>query len=223
MGLLFLFKALLGAVSTLWNPSILRVCLKLSEFILLYRYHHNPILEHVSTLFVVYLGLFKKVDILFVYISYVISFPGFPSASPLPYTPSPCFYEGAPLPTHSLLPHCPSIPLHWGIKPSKEQGPSLPLMLDKAPSAPSVLSLTPPLGVPVLSLMVGFKHPYLYWSGSGRASQETADQAPVSKHFLTSAIVSGFGVCMWNRFPGGSVSGWSFFQSLLHTSFLYIL
>ena len=47
-------------------------------------------------------------------------------------------------------------------------------------------------------------------------------QAPVSKHFLTSAIVSGFGVCMWNRFPGGSVSGWSFFQSLLHTSFLYI-
>jgi hypothetical protein len=29
-----------------------------------------------------------------------------------------CFYEGAPPSTHSLPPHCPSIPLHWGIKPS---------------------------------------------------------------------------------------------------------
>jgi hypothetical protein len=26
-------------------------------------------------------------------------------------------------------------------------------------------------------------------------------QAPVSKHFLASAIVSGFGVCMWDGFP----------------------
>jgi hypothetical protein len=25
-------------------------------------------------------------------------------------------------PTHTLLPHCPSIPLHWGIKPSLKQG-----------------------------------------------------------------------------------------------------
>jgi hypothetical protein len=50
-------------------------------------------------------------------------------------------------PTHSLLPHCPSIPLHWGIKPSQEdQGPPLPLMPGKASSAPSVLPLTPPLG-----------------------------------------------------------------------------
>ena len=29
-------------------------------------------------------------------------------------------------------------------------------------------------GVPVLSWMVGCKQPHLYWSGSGRASQETA-------------------------------------------------
>jgi hypothetical protein len=42
------------------------------------------------------------------------------------------FYEGAPLPTHSLLPHCPSIPLRWGIEPSQGQGPPLPLMPDKA-------------------------------------------------------------------------------------------
>ena len=127
-------------------------------------------------------------------------------------------------PTYPLLPHHPSIPLHWGIKPLQGQGPPLSLMPGKAPSGPLVLPLTPPLGACAQShgWLRASEHPYLYWSGSGRASQETADQAPVSKHFLASAIVSGFGVCMWNRFPGGSVSGWPFFQSLLHTSFLYI-
>ena len=77
-------------------------------------------------------------------------------------------------PTYPLLPHHPSIPLHWG---------------------PLVLPLTPPLGACAQShgWLRASEHPYLYWSGSGRASQETADQAPVSKHFLTSAIVSGFG------------------------------
>jgi hypothetical protein len=44
----------------------------------------------------------------------------------------------------------------------------LPMGL-QTPSAPSVLPLTPPLGVPKLSLMVSFLH--LYWSGSGKASQ----------------------------------------------------
>ena len=43
-------------------------------------------------------------------------------------------------------PHCPSIPLHWGFKPSQEQGPPLPWMSDKACSALSALPLTPPLG-----------------------------------------------------------------------------
>ena len=48
----------------------------------------------------------------------------------------------------------------------------LPMEL-QSPSVPSVLSLTPPLGS-LLSPMVGCKHLHLYWSGSGRASQETA-------------------------------------------------
>jgi hypothetical protein len=30
------------------------------------------------------------------------------------------------------------------------------------------------IGVPVLSLMVGYESPHLYWSGSGIASKETA-------------------------------------------------
>ena len=33
--------------------------------------------------------------------------------------------------THFCLP-CPPLPLHWGIEPSKDQGPPLPLMPDKA-------------------------------------------------------------------------------------------
>ena len=44
----------------------------------------------------------------------------------------------------------------------------------QTPSAPSGLSLTPPLGDPMISSMVGCKHPSLYMSGSGKASQETA-------------------------------------------------
>jgi hypothetical protein len=40
-------------------------------------------------------------------------------------------------------------------------------------------------------------------------------QAPVNKLLLTSAIVSGFGGCLWDGSPSGAVSGLSFFQSLL--------
>jgi hypothetical protein len=38
-------------------------------------------------------------------------------------------------PTLLLPPHCPSISLCWGIKPSQIQGPPLPLMPDKQSSA----------------------------------------------------------------------------------------
>jgi hypothetical protein len=46
--------------------------------------------------------------------------------------------------------------------------------------------------------------------------REQPYQAPVSKHFLASAVVSGFGVCRWDGSLGGVVSGWPFLQSLLH-------
>ena len=90
--------------------------------------------------------IFFKLDTLFVYISNVFLFPGFPSANPLSHAPITCFYEVAPLPTYALLPHHPSIPLYWDIKPSQDQGPPLPLMPGKGPLVPSVLSLIPPLG-----------------------------------------------------------------------------
>ena len=71
-------------------------------------------------------------DILFIYISNVIPFPGLPSRNPLAHPSSPCFYEGAPKHTYPLLPPYPGIPLYWGIKPSHNQGQLLPVMSDKA-------------------------------------------------------------------------------------------
>lgn len=52
----------------------------------------------------------------------VTPFPSVPSGTSLSHFPSPYFYEDAPRLTYLLLPHCPSIPLHWGIKPSQDQG-----------------------------------------------------------------------------------------------------
>ena len=46
--------------------------------------------------------------------------------------------------------------------------------------------------------------------------REQLYQAPVSKYFLASAIVSGFGVWGWEGTDSGEDSGWPFLQSLLH-------
>jgi hypothetical protein len=43
-------------------------------------------------------------DIFFIYISNVFTFPGLPFGNPLSHPLSPCLYKGAPPPTHS----CPS-------------------------------------------------------------------------------------------------------------------
>ena len=45
---------------------------------------------------------------------------------------SSCFYDGVFPPTYLLPPLCHRISLHWGIKPSQDQGPLLPLIPDKA-------------------------------------------------------------------------------------------
>jgi hypothetical protein len=53
--------------------------------------------------------------------------------------------------------------------------------------------------------------------------REQLYQAPVNKHFLASAIVSGFGVNRWGGFLGGAVSSWPFLQFLLHSLSMHFL
>ena len=80
------------------------------------------------------------------------------------------------------------------------------------PSAPSELLLTPPLGSPHL---VQWLVASIY-NCIGRALAEPLRgqpyQVPVIKCFLASAIVSGFGVCMWDGTPvGQSLDGFRHF------------
>ena len=76
-------------------------------------------------------------------------------------------------------------------------------MSDKAPSAPSALPLTPPLGSLcsvrwlTASIRISIGHDLV------EPLKRLLYQDPVSKHFLASAIVSGFVVCMWDGSPGG--------------------
>jgi hypothetical protein len=124
----------------------------------------------------------------------------FPPASPLQTPcPIPPYSEGAPPSIYPLLPHYPIIPLNWDIKPSQDQGLPLPLMPGKAPSAPSVLPLTPLFGslcsVQWLSVSI------LICIGQNLAEplRRQVYQVPVSKLFLASAVVSEF----WYLHVGG--------------------
>jgi len=56
-------------------------------------------------------------------------FPSFLSWNPLSHL-APASMRCVP--THCFPPPCPGVPLYWGVKPSKGQGPLLPLMPDKA-------------------------------------------------------------------------------------------
>jgi hypothetical protein len=132
-----------------------------------------------------------------IYISNIIPFHSYPPPQDSPFpSPLPCFYEGVPQPSHPLLPPHLWI-LYIGAEPSQDQRPFVSLMPYKAilwyiccwsrgsfHVYPLVGGLVPGstfrpffnsfIGDPLLSSMVGCKHPPLYLSGSGRASQETA-------------------------------------------------
>jgi hypothetical protein len=132
----------------------------------------------------------------------------FPSANPLSLT---VLLSGCTPPTYLLLPHCPSIPLVWGIKPSLNQGPTLSLMPDNG-----ITSFSPSpnssIGVHVLSLMVGCEHPHLYWSGSGRAFEETAVSSSYQQAFLgiSNSVWVLVSACGMDPQVGQSLDGLSF-------------
>ena len=123
-----------------------------------------------------------------------------PPETPYPISPIPASIRVCPPTIHPLLPPHPHIPLHWGIKPSQNQGPLLPLMPDKAilcciyvwchgshhvyssvggsdPESTGWLMLFFLWGYKHLQLKklkLFYEHSTLYMSGYGRASQETA-------------------------------------------------
>ena len=78
------------------------------------------------------------------------------------------------------------------------------------------------MGTPALSLMVGCEHPPLYLSGNGRASQETAISGSCQQALpgIHKSVQVWWLYMGWS--PRGAVSGWPFFQSLLHTFSLYL-
>jgi hypothetical protein len=97
--------------------------------------------------------------------------------SPLkaPYPIPPYLASIRVLPYH---PHTPaSLPLHSSTLGHQAfTGPRASPPIDDQQGPFISFSSSPnfPTGVPVLSLMVGCKHLPLYWSGSGKASQETS-------------------------------------------------
>ena len=109
-------------------------------------------------------------------------------------------------PTH--LPHHPNISLHWGIKPSQEQGPPLPLKPEKAPFSSFSPSPNSSIGLLMVSVMTGI----CIGQDLAEPLRRQLYQAPVNKNFSASAIVSGCHICMWDGFPseGQSLDSLSF-------------
>jgi len=97
----------------------------------------------------------------------------------------------------------------------------LMLFLLQTPSSPLVLTLTPQLGT--LCSVQWLATSICICQALTEPLRWQLYQVPVSMHFLASAIVFEFGVCIWDGSPGRAVSGWHFLQSLLHTLSPYFL
>jgi hypothetical protein len=91
----------------------------------------------------------------------------------------------------------------------------VPPMGLQTPSAPWVLSLAPSLGALCSIQWMTVSIYFCICQALAEALRRHLYQAPVSRFFLASALVTGFGGFLWDRSPSGAVSGWSFLQSLL--------
>ena len=102
--------------------------------------------------------------------------------------------------------------LLWGCKPLQ---------------VPLVLSIIPPLGTPLRTLCsvqwLAVSIHLCICQALAESLRRQPYQVLISKHFLAYTIVSEFGDCIWDKSPGGAVSGWPFFQSLLLTLSPYFL
>jgi hypothetical protein len=94
----------------------------------------------------------------------------------------------------------------------------------QTPSAPSDISLTPPLDTLCLVQWLAESIHICICQALAEPLRRQVYQTPVIKHLLVSTIVSGFGNCIWDGSSGWAVSLWmAFTQSLLHISSLYLL
>ena len=93
----------------------------------------------------------------------------------------------------------------------------------QTPSAPSILPPTPPLGALCSIRWLAASILICIAQALAKPLRRQLYQAPVSKNFLASAIVTGFGGCIWDRSPGWAVFGWPFLQFLLKSLSLYFL
>jgi hypothetical protein len=93
----------------------------------------------------------------------------------------------------------------------------VPPMRLQTPSAPWVLSLAPSLGTLCSVQWMAVSIHFCICQELAEPLRRELYQAPGSKFFLVSAIVSDLGSCSWDGSPGGAVSGWSFLESLLQT------
>ena len=73
-------------------------------------------------------------------------------------------------------------------------------------SAPWVLSLAPPFGTLCSVQWMAVSAHFCICQALAEPLRRQLYQAPVSKHMLSSSIVSGFGGCIWYGSPGGAVS-----------------
>ena len=92
----------------------------------------------------------------------------------------------------------------------------LPMGLQN-PSTPLVLSLIPLLGTLCSVQWLAENICLCIFKALAGPLRRQPYQAPFSMYFLASTTVSGFGNCIWDESPGGTVSGWPFLQSLLYT------
>jgi len=119
-----------------------------------------------------------------------------------------------PTPTYPPTPASP--PRHQAFR-----GPRVSPTIDarQGPFSSFSPSSNSSVGVPVISWVLTLSFCICIGQDLAEPFRKQLYQAPVSKHFLASTIVSGFGVCMWD----GSHAGWPFLQSLLYSYFLYFL
>jgi hypothetical protein len=194
---------------------------------------------------------FFKLDIFFIYISNVFPFLGLPFWSPLSHPTQAHLpvlalsYTGS---LNTLRPK--NLPSHWsqsvlcyicgwshgslhlyslvgGLVPGSSGSLLARYCFSyglQTPSSPSVLSPTPPLGTPCSVQCLAESIHLCVCQAMAESLRRQLYQAPVSKHFLASTIVSGFGDCMWDGSPGGvwdvDMSNSSFVQNWAILGFL---